>query len=112
MIKGIPIILYETTVIGHDDFGADIKEETPVTINNVVIGQPSSEDIITEINVSGKHISYNLAIPADDTHEWEHNTVEFYGRKWRVIGIPTQFMDGFMGASWPWNKQVKVEAYE
>lgn len=112
MIKGIPITLYETVVTGQDAFGADIEEEVPVTINNVVIGQPSSEDIISEINVSGKHVAYNLALPANDTHEWENKTVEFYGRKWRTIGIPTQFIDGFMGAGWPWNKQIRVEKYE
>ena len=112
MIKGIPITLYENIVIGQDDFGADIVEETATTIENVVIGQPTSEDIISEISVSGKHVAYNLAIPADDNHNWEHATVEFYGKRWRVIGIPTQFMDRFMGADWPWNKQVRVEAYE
>ncbi len=112
MIKGIPIILYDTVITGQDDFGADIKEETAVTVNNVVIGQPSSEDIISEINVSGKHIAYTLALPADDDHDWVNKTVEFYGRRWRTIGIPDQFIDGFMGESFPWNKQVKVEAYE
>ena len=111
-IKGVPIILYVETVIGYDPYGTEIVEEEAVTIPNVVIGQPSSEDVISEISVSGKHIAYNLAIPADDTHDWENKTVEFYGRRWRTIGIPTQFMDGFMGEAWPWNKQVKVEAYE
>lgn len=111
-IKGEPIILYETTVTGEDDFGAEIVEETPVTINNVVIGQPTSEDILAEINLSGKQISYNLAIPAGDDHDWKGKTVEFYGKKWRTIGEPTQYMVGFMGKSFPWNKQVRVEVYE
>lgn len=111
-IKGIQITLYETAVTGQDSFNRDIEEETAVTIDNVVVGQPSSEDVISEINVSGKHIAYTLAIPAGDEHDWTNKTVEFYGRKWRTIGIPTQYMAGFMGKNFPWNKQVKVEAYE
>lgn len=111
-IKGTSVILYETTVTGKDSFNRDIEEEKATTIENVVIGQPASEDVISEINVSGKRIAYTLAIPADDTHDWINKTVEFYGRKWRTIGIPTQYMVGFMGKSFPWNKQVKVEAYE
>lgn len=112
MIKGIPIILYDAVVTGEDDFGHEIKEETPITVHNVVIGQPSSEDILSEISLSGKRIAYNLCLPVGDDHDWENRVVEFYGRKWRTIGIPTQYMDGFMGDNFSWNKQIKVEAYE
>lgn len=111
-IRGIPIILYEETVTGQDDFGRDIVETVATEIPNVVIGQPSSEDVLTEVNISGKQIVYNLALPADDNHDWVNKVVEFYGHKWRTIGIPDQFMDGFMGATFPWNKRIRVEAYE
>ena len=111
MIKGRTITLYEKTVTGKDDFNRDIVTEEPVTIDNVVIGHPSTDDITSEINLSGKTIAYVLAIPADDTHTWENRVVEFYGRKWKTIGIPTQYMDGFMGSKFPWTKKVRVESY-
>ena len=111
-IKGIPIILNELVVTGVDDFNREIIEESPVTIENVVIGQPTSDDILNEVNLSGKTISYMLAIPADDDHNWENTTVEFYGKKWRTVGAPIKYMDGFMGAKFPWNKKIKVTAYE
>ena len=111
-IKGIPIILYERIQDGVDDFNRPVFIEKPVTIENVVVGQPTSDDITSEINLSGKTIAYNLAIPADDTHVWENATVEFYGQKWSTIGIPRQYMPGFMGASFPWNKLVRVERYD
>ena len=114
-IGGIPtvsVILYETEVTGEDSFGHEIKTETPVTIDNVSIGHPSSEDVLSEISISGKRIAYNLCLPVGDDHDWTNTIVEFYGRKWRTIGIPTQFTDGFMGKNFPWNKQIKVEAYE
>lgn len=115
MIKGQQIILYDTTVTGEDDFGRDIEEETPITIDNVVIGHPTSEDILSEINISGKKAVYNLCIPVGDTHDWENKVVEFYGRKWRTIGIATQADEAFvknMGPLQQWNKQIKVETYE
>lgn len=112
IIKGVQIILYDETVTGQDDFNRDIVTETAVKIDNVVIGKPTTDDINTEINLSGKIISYVLAIPADDTHKWENRVVEFYGQKWRTVGAPVQFMDGFMGSKFPWNKKIKVEAYE
>lgn len=111
-IEGISITLYTETVTGYDDFNREIVETKAVTVDNVVIGQPSSEDITSEINVSGKRAVYNLAIPKDDQNDWTNKVVEFYGKKWRTIGVPTQFMDGYMGESWPWNKQIKVEEYE
>ena len=111
-IPTVPVILYETEITGEDDFGHEIKQETAVTVDGVVIGQPSSEDILSEINISGKRIAYNLCLPAGDDHDWTNKTVEFYGRKWRTIGTPTQYTDGFMGDNFPWNKQIKVEAYE
>lgn len=111
-IKGESIILYDQSVTGKDDFNRNIVSETPTTINNVVIGHPTTDDITSEINLSGKTIAYILAIPAGDTHIWENRTVEFWGKKWKTIGTPMKFMDGFMGKNFPWNAKVKVEAYE
>lgn len=111
-IKGIPITLYERIQDGVDDFNRPVFVEKPVVINNVVVGQPTTDDITSEINLSGKTIAYMLSIPADDTHSWENATVEFYGQKWSTIGIPRQYMDGFMGATFPWNKLVRVERYD
>lgn len=105
------ITLYTKTQTGTDDFGRPEYSEIPVTIDNVVIGQPSSDDIVTEINLSGKRISYILSLPADDSHDWENVVVEFWGKQWRTIGTPREFRPGFMGADFPWNKQIAVEWY-
>lgn len=111
-IKGETIILYDSTVTGKDDFNRDITELSPVNVKNVVIGHPTSDDITSEINLSGKTIAYVLAIPADDDHVWENRVVEFWGHKWKTVGVPMRFMNGFMGPDFPWNAKVKVEAYE
>ena len=47
MLKGIDIILYEKTKTGEDAFHAPIYTETPVTVHNVLVGEPATEDIVT-----------------------------------------------------------------
>ena len=115
MVNRIPtvsITLYEKTLSGKDPFNHDIYTETATVIDNVVIGQPKSDDNLSEVNLSGKEIAYVLSIPEGDTHDWENVTVEFYGRKWRTVGIPMQYTDGFFPpGEMPWNKKVKVESF-
>lgn len=110
MIRGIPVTLYERTQTGIDAANRPIYEETPVTVENVLVGVPTSDDVVNEINLSGKRIAYTLGIPKGDTHDWTDKTVEFWGRKFRTIGIPTQGIDENIPLDW--NMKVQVEAYE
>lgn len=109
-MTGIPIILYNKTQTGTDGFNRPIYADTPEVVDNVLIGEPSSEDIIHEKELSGKRLAYTLAIPKGDTHDWEDKTVEFFGQKFRTFGKPTQGIDHLIPLSW--NKKVKVEVYE
>ena len=68
MLKGIDIILYEKTKTGEDGFHDPIYEENPVTVHNVLVGQPTAEEITTELQLTGRRIAYTLAIPKGDTH--------------------------------------------
>ena len=69
-IKGITVTLYEETIIGYDSFNDPIYREDPVEVDNVLVGEPSSDDIVTSTSLYGKTISYMLAIPKGDTHDW------------------------------------------
>ena len=109
-IKGIPVTLYEKTLTGYDAATRPVYTETPVTVENVLIGQPSAEDITSGYNLSGKQIDYVLAIPKGDTHQWTDRTVEFWNMKFRTVGVPTQGIDALIPLDW--NKKVKVTAYE
>lgn len=109
MIKGIPVTLYVKTQTGTDPFNRPIYEETAETIENVLVGEPSSEDVTNELNLSGKVISYVLAIPKGDTHDWENTFVEFFGKRYRTIGTPTQGIEENIPLAW--NKKVRVERY-
>lgn len=109
-MRGVTVILYETTQTGVDDFNRPIYTETAVPVDNVLIGEPSTEDIANELNLSGKRLAYTLAIPKGDAHTWEGRDVSFWGERFRVIGKPTQGIEYLIPLSW--NKKVKVERYE
>ena len=70
MIRGIDVVVYVKTRTGEDSFGAPVWQETPQTVPNVLVGQPSAEDIVNELQLYGKHIAYTLGIPKGDTHDW------------------------------------------
>lgn len=108
-MRGISIILYTSTQTGTDDFNRPIYTEAPVTVENVLVGEPSTDDIVAEINMTGKRLAYTLAIPKGDTHDWADKTVEFFGERFKTIGEPTQGIDHLIPLSW--NKKVKVERY-
>ena len=108
-MRGISITLYTTTQTGTDEFNRPVFAETPVTVENVLIGEPSTDDVVAEINMTGKRLAYTLAIPKGDTNDWTDKTVEFFGEKFKTIGEPTQGIDHLIPLSW--NKKVKVERY-
>ena len=110
MIRGIPVTLYERTQTGIDAANRPIYTETAVTVDNVLVGAPSAEDVVNEFNLSGKRIAYTLGIPKGDTHDWNDVTVEFWGHKFRTVGVPTQGIDALIPLDW--NMKVQVEAYE
>lgn len=110
MLKGIDVTLYKRVQTGIDAFHAPVYLETPVTVSDVLIGEPSTEDLVNELQLSGRHLAYTLGIPKGDTHDWDNVTVEFFGQKFRTYGDATQGIDAMIPLRW--NKKVKVERYE
>lgn len=109
-MTGESIILHNKRQVGVDAFNRPIYEDVAETVDNVLIGAPSSEDVLSEMNLSGKRIACTLAIPKGDAHEWSGVTVEFWGKKYRTIGDATQGIEHLIPLAW--NKKVNVEAYE
>lgn len=110
MLKGIDIILYEKTKTGEDAFHAPIYTETPVTVHNVLVGEPATEDIVNDLQLYGRRLDYTLALPKGDAHDWHNMTVEFWGQKFRTYGDVVQGIENLIPLCW--NKKVKVERYE
>ena len=121
MIKGIDVVLIERTSTGKkDDFNMEVFEENepvimfeenePVIIHNVLVGSPTSEEIVDTLNLYGKKIDYVIAVPKEDNHKWKNSRVKFFGRTFEVVGIPTMGIEENIPLCW--NKKVKVEAIE
>ena len=66
MIKGTTVLLYEQTKTGEDPFGAPIYTEKAVSVPDVLIGEPSTDDITTSTQLYGKTIRFMLGIPKGD----------------------------------------------
>lgn len=109
-MRGITITLHNRVQNGTDAFNRPIYEESTTTVDNVLIGEPSTEDIVNEMNLSGKRLAYTLAIPKGDDHDWKDSVVEFFGERFRTFGAPTQGIDHLIPLQW--NMKVKVERYE
>ena len=110
MIHGITVRLYTRVQTGTDAFDAPVYAETPVDVPGVLVGEPTTDEVVNDLQLYGKRLAYTLAIPKRDTHRWEDSTVEFFGQKWRTYGGVTQGIEDMIPL--PWNKKVKVERYE
>ncbi len=109
-MRGIAVVLHAKEQTGTDDFGAPVYSESDITVDNVLIGEPSGEEVVEELRLHGKRLAYVLAIPKGDDHAWKDNDVSFFGERFHVYGAPTQGIDHLIPLAW--NKKVKVERYE
>jgi len=112
MLRGRTVTLYEKvldTSSGPDEFNRPVFTEKAVTIDNVLIAPVSAEDMLSELNMTGKHAVYQLGIPKGDAHDWANARVVFFGESWRVIGYPTEGQDELIPLCW--NRKVNVERW-
>jgi len=109
MIKGETVILIEKIKNGTDAFGAPIFTENEVEIKDVLIGNPSTDAVINELQLYGKRLIFVLGIPKGDNHNWQDTIVVIRGERFKTYGFPlTQTAANVPGR---WNTQVKVEIY-
>lgn len=106
---GIPVILHVKTQTGVDSLNNPIYSESAVTVSNVLIGQPTTEEVTSSISLYGKQIEYMLGIPKGDNHVWTDTTVEFFGVLYHTFGDVIQGIEANVPT--PWHKKVRVERY-
>lgn len=113
MLKGIDVTLYAAQVVGTDEFNADIYEETPEVVHNVIVAPITATDVIAVNQLYGKKAVYQLYIPKGDAHEWEDKRVTFtvggISFDGRVFGATNAYQDSMVPLEW--NKQAWVEQY-
>lgn len=109
MIKGETVYLLEKREVGRDSMNSPVYEFEQVKVENVLIGNPTFDQIIQEQSLYGKRLAFVLGIPKGDTHTWKDAYILIRGIKFRSYGFPmTQTAENVPG---PWNTQVKVELY-
>ena len=114
-IRGISVTLYKETLTGYDTFGAPVYTTTKETVHNVLVAQPSTDDITSAISLYGKKITFNLGIPKGDTNDWTDKVVEWTDAsgntmKVKTFGVPMMGIEANVPGQW--HKIVKCEAYE
>lgn len=111
-MKGITVILVEKTQTGTDELNHPIYEDSFIEVDDVLVGEPSQDEITNTMSLYGKEAKYTLAIPKGDTHDWTDTEVilplPFEG-KYKTIGYPTAGIEANIPLRW--NKKVKVERY-
>ena len=109
-IKGITVTLYKKTLSGYDDFNEPIFTETQVQVSNVLVYPTTTQENLELTNLYGRKAVHTLGIPKGDTNTWENCQVSFFGKDFRVFGIPTEGIEDNIPLEW--NKKVTVEIYE
>lgn len=111
-MKGITITLLNKLQTGTDWANNPIYEDVPEEITDVLVGEPTTDDVQQALELYGKHIQYTLAIPKGDTHDWVDTKVilpEPFAGEYKTIGYPTAGIESNIPLRW--NKKVKVERY-
>ncbi len=109
-MRGITVTLYEKTETGTDSLGNLIYTEVPIAVNDVLVGEPTTEEVTSSISLYGKKAVYTLGIPKGDTHSWENARVDFFGQSFRAFGHVTQGIEAMIPLRW--NKKVHVACYD
>lgn len=108
-MKGTTVQLVVKTQTGTDEFGAPVYEEALETVSDVLIGQPSTNDLADSIDLDGKRIDYVLGIPKGDTHNWVDTEIIFFGQRFKTVGYPQTGIQENIPLRWGQN--VKVVHY-
>lgn len=109
-MTGATVGLHVRTQTGVDAFNDPVYTDTVENVANVLIGQPTTDEITSGIDLYGKKTEYMLGLPKGDAHIWEDTEVEFFGKVWRTFGATIQGIEANVPT--PWHKKVRVARYE
>lgn len=114
-MRGDAVTLYEKTQTGTDPLGAPVWGETPVTVENVLVGEPTSEEIAAATDLYGKRIRYMLGIPKGDAHDWTDSRIDWTDargvtHRLRSFGFPIMGVEHLVPTAW--HLKVRCEEIE
>lgn len=109
-IKGVTVRLAVQTVTGRDELNAEVVSTVWADIPNVLVGEPTAQEITDSHELYGKRLAYRLAIPKGDTHVWTDTTVILpapFAGVYRTYGPTTAGIEDNIPLDW--NKKVMIE---
>ena len=112
-MKGITVILTVKEQTGTDGFGQPVYKETPKEVSDVLVGEPSTIDVETNLTMYGKKVAYTLAIPKGNTDSWEDTKVTLpapFEGTYQTIGSAIAGIEENLPLRW--NKKVHLERFE
>ena len=109
-MRGVTVTLYEKTQTGVDGLNNPVYSVSPVQVENVLVGEPTTDDITSSISLYGKQLRYMLGLPKGDAHVWTDTEVEIFGERFRTFGDTIQGIEANIPT--PWHKKVRVARCE
>lgn len=109
-MTGITITLMKKTPSGTDGFGRTTYDTETVSVDDVLVGEPTTDEITNDLAMYGKKVAYTLAIPKGDANEWEDTEVVLpdpFAGTYHTIGYPTAGIEANIPLRW--NKKVHLE---
>ena len=110
-MQGVSVTLYERqSTYNTDAFNNKIYATKAETVDNVLVGQPTTDEITSSIDLYGKKIEYMLGLPKGDSHDWENSRVTIVGKDYMTFGAVIEGIEANIPT--PWHKKVRVCRYE
>ena len=113
-MKGLTVTIYKQTQTGTDGFGVPIYTETTETVDDVLVGEPTTDDITTSTALYQKTIKYMFGIPKGDLHDWMDKKVSWvdaYGitHVCKTFGFPITGVEANIPTKW--HMKVRAEDF-
>lgn len=114
-MRGLTVTLYDLVPTGtEDEFGVPIYTESPVNVQDVLVGEPTTDDIASSTALYQKQIRFMLGIPKGDNHDWMDKKVSWtdaYGRTitCKTFGFPITGVEANIPTRW--HMKVRCEDY-
>lgn len=109
-MRGVTVGLHVRTQTGTDALNNPVYSDKVVSVDNVLVGEPSADEIAGTISLYNKQMQYVLGIPKGDTHNWKDTEVDIFGRTFRTFGDVIEGIEANVPT--PWHKKVRVERCE
>lgn len=109
-MKGVTVVLHVRTQTGVDALNDPVFSETVVNVDNVLVGEPTTDEIADSVSRYGKKLDYVLGLPKGDSHVWTDTVVEIFGERFATFGDTIRGIEENIPT--PWHRKVRVTRCE